>query len=262
MLRDRAKLIQKFGPTKNDILPWPKNREFYTLWDFFIPAFNCPHETQRVGILGDGGKWMCGLSRLQDKKDCTIYSFGINDESSFEAGLLELTQHCEVWGYDFSVKDFGPEIRNVPHLAARSHFKSWGLAGKDDPNGRPPMYTLQSLMKMNGHKFIDILKIDIEGYEFPALRSLIEYSKKHNQPLPFGQLQLEIHADRMPGVKDDKKMFKEFLEWWESLEEAGLRPFWTEPNLIFVNINLGTQPALAEYSFINIKADQDRKSVV
>lgn len=48
---------------------------------------------------------MCGLSRLQAKKDCTIYSFGINDESSFEAGLLELTQHCEVWGYDFSVKD-------------------------------------------------------------------------------------------------------------------------------------------------------------
>lgn len=50
----------------------------------------------------------------------------------------------------------------------------------------------------------------------------------------------------MPGVNDDRKVFREFLEWWESLEDAGLRPFWTEPNLIFVNINLGTQPALAE----------------
>ncbi len=30
---------------------------------------------------------------------------GINDESSFEAALLERTQHCELWGYDFSVSD-------------------------------------------------------------------------------------------------------------------------------------------------------------
>jgi len=28
--------------------------------------------------------------------------------------------------------------------------------------------------------------------------------------------------------------FAEFLSWWEQLEEAGLRPFWTEPNLVCV----------------------------
>jgi len=205
-------------------------------------------------VLGDGGKWVCGLSKLAVKSDCTIYSFGINDESSFEAGLLEKTQHCQVWGYDFSVSDFGPEIRELPYLKSRSHFHPFGLSSVDDPNGDPPMYTLQSLMKHNGHKFIDLLKIDVEGAEFPALRALMKAYK--GQPLPFGQLQLEIHADRQPGVVDEDR-FTEFLKWWEELEHAGLRPFWTEPNLVFVNINRGAPPALAEYSFINVKADHD-----
>lgn len=89
-------------------------------------------------------------------------------------------------------------------------------------------------MKLNGHDFIDILKIDIEGNEFPALRSMIKHYKSKGKPLPFGQLQIEIHADRMPGVADPHKAFREFLEWWESLEGAGLRPFWTEvsPHLL------------------------------
>lgn len=40
------------------------------------------------------------------------------------------------------------------------------------------------------------------------------------EPLPFGQLQLEIHIWH--------KSFAEYLTWWETLEAAGLRPFWTE----------------------------------
>ena len=44
--------------------------------DFFPPIYNCPHELDRLGALGDGGKWMCGMSRIQDKPDCVIYSFG------------------------------------------------------------------------------------------------------------------------------------------------------------------------------------------
>lgn len=70
------------------------------------------------------------------------------------------------------------------------------------------MYTLDTLMKMNGmalqvgrldvskfytgHTFIDILKIDIEGAEFDALTDLINHysSLTPPQPLPFGQLQV------------------------------------------------------------------------
>lgn len=57
--------------------------------------------------------------------------------------------------------------------------------------------------------------------------------------LPIGQLQLELHA------WDDYANFGFFHDWWVALEDAGLRPFWTEPNLVYVNYD-GGKPRLAE----------------
>jgi hypothetical protein len=107
--------------------------------DFFIPSFQCPHHVERIGALGDGGKWVCGVERLARQKKCVVYSFGaspsrrhaknaegadcrryvytgINGESSFEAGLLERAPGCEVWGYDFTVNSVGglTQPRSVP----------------------------------------------------------------------------------------------------------------------------------------------------
>lgn len=84
-------------------------------------------------------------------------------------------------------------------------------------------------MNMNKHKHIDILKIDIEGWEFEALTTLVDQYIAAGKPLPFGQLQLEVHIW-------DKK-FADFLGWWEKLEQVGLRPFWTEPNIVYQNYN-------------------------
>jgi len=248
-LMEREGLIRKFGPTPDRVTSFPPDEEPwppYTLWDFFPAAFNCPHEIERVGALGDGGKWVCGMSRVVTKPDCIIYSVGINHESSFEAELLSRTDNCQVWGYDFSVDKFGPEVQESPALLRRAHFKPYGLAGtnahgSEDTN---KMYTLQSLMALNGHSHIDILKVDIESWEFETLTALIKSYVSEDKPLPFGQLQLEIHVW-------DKK-FPEMLKWWETLEDAGLRPFWTEPNLVYANYNRGGSPELAEYSFLNI----------
>ncbi|KAG8907979.1 hypothetical protein FRB99_001145 [Tulasnella sp. 403] len=246
----RNALIRDIGPDPNKIDAWPvvaAPKHMYTLWDFFLPAFQCPHKLQRVGTLGDGGKWVCGLEKVANqKKGCVVYSVGINGESSFEAELLQSTT-CQLWGYDYSVKEFGPEIESVPALKERSHFFPYALGGTDDhaPGAAIPFYTLPTLMKMNGHDFIDILKIDIEGFEFSVLTDIINAYK--GRPLPFGQLQLEIHAWG--------KTFLEVLTWWEALEAAGLRPFHTEPNLVYTNLYRGHAPDLSEYSFINIKGN-------
>ncbi|KAG9086586.1 hypothetical protein FS749_003543 [Ceratobasidium sp. UAMH 11750] len=147
-----------------------------------------------------------------------------------------------MYGFDFSVKKFGPEVHSYASIRNRTHFYPYGLAGSDKHDGKPPMWTIQALMHKLGHTFIDILKIDIEGAEFDTLKSLINYYKDVG-PLPFGQLQLEIHASKFS--------FSDFLRWWEDLEEAGLRPFWTEPNLLFTNW-MRNAPAFTEYSFLNI----------
>ncbi|TFK19556.1 hypothetical protein FA15DRAFT_759963 [Coprinopsis marcescibilis] len=251
VLRSREGLIRIYGPDPKDIYlfppdiaPWPP----YTVWDFFPAAFNCPHEIERVGALGDGGKWVCGLSRVAEEPNCIVYSFGVNYESSFEAEVLKSTKYCQIWGYDFSVSTFGPEIPEA--LSNRTHFRAVGLAGENTygPEDDPPMYTLETLMHNNGHSHIDILKIDIEKWEFETLSAFIRPYISSGRPLPFGQLQLEIHIWN--------KTFEQLLRWWESLEAAGLRPFWTEPNLVYLNYHRDqATPDLAEYSFLNAKGN-------
>jgi hypothetical protein len=71
---------------------------FYTLWDFFIPQFSCPFPVRRIGTLGDGGKFVCGVERVLHRPDCVIYSLGVNDESSFEAALLSRSSTCRMYG--------------------------------------------------------------------------------------------------------------------------------------------------------------------
>jgi hypothetical protein len=94
-LKERQKLITKWGPSPSQVDAFPSNGEFYTLCkqmrpvclfldqlriqcvgDFFTPAFQCPHQLQRIGTLGDGGKWVCGMERIEDKQGCVIYSVG------------------------------------------------------------------------------------------------------------------------------------------------------------------------------------------
>ncbi|KAG8715778.1 hypothetical protein FRC11_000073, partial [Ceratobasidium sp. 423] len=227
-VQDRHAFIRKVGPTPDQVVPYPDESSYktYTLWDFFPASFNCPHETSRLGVMGDGGKWVCGLSKLINKPNCVVYSAGINVESSFEADIIRRTK-CEVFGFDFSVDKFGPEIENFANLRERTHFYKYAISGKDDHHANPPAWTLQSLMERHGHTFIDILKVDIESAEFDVLGETVRYYKDRNLPLPFGQLQLEIHSENVP--------FDKFLKWWEDLEAAGLRPFHTETNLIVVS---------------------------
>ncbi|OCH87648.1 hypothetical protein OBBRIDRAFT_781352 [Obba rivulosa] len=259
VLQDREALVRKWGPTADLVQAFPPRDDFYTLWDFFIPAFQCPHHVERVGTMGDGGKWVCGLDRIARQKECVIYSFGINGESSFEAELLQRAPGCQVWGYDFSVNSFGPEIERNVSLRERAHFFPWalGAANNHGPATNPPVYTLPTLMDINGHTFIDILKVDIEGAEFASLDKFLEFfgaGHPHSPAgpaLPIGQMQIEIHA--RSGTGHDA--FAPFKHWWERLEAAGLRPFWTEANLVYVNLVRGVRPDLAEYSFMNIRGN-------
>lgn len=130
-------------------------------------------------------------------------------------------------------------------MKRRSHFFPYALGPKDafSPADDPKMYTLRTLMERNGHDFIDVLKIDIEGNEFDSLEVFIDGF--HGKPLPFGQLQLEVHVFGTSAWQE----FPKFLKWWEKLETAGLRPFFSEPNLVYVNLVRGVRPDLIEVCF-------------
>ncbi|EJU02302.1 hypothetical protein DACRYDRAFT_21995 [Dacryopinax primogenitus] len=251
VLDDRHEFINSLGGPSHIAA---SGGSYWVLWDFFLPSFDCQHYVERIGRLGDGGKWICGMDLIADKASPVIYSFGVSDDSSFEAALLERAPRAQVYGYDYSVNSWGPQIENNPELKGRAHFHKWAVGPKDshgpeaDPNFQ--VYTLDTLMKLNEHTWIDILKIDVEGAEFDVLRGFCNYYMERGLPLPFGQLQVEIHA------WDSKMSFATFLEWFELLESAGLRPFRAEPNLVYVNI-LNAKATLSEYAFVNIRGGHE-----
>ncbi|KAI0055268.1 hypothetical protein BV25DRAFT_1833324 [Artomyces pyxidatus] len=278
MLRMRERLITKYGPRPENIVLFPPDKDpwpAYTVWDFFPPAFNCPHEIERVGALGDGGKWVCGLSRLRHKEDCVIYSVGSPADASFEAEVLARTEFCQLFLYDPSSSsapraltrqdnlDLAPEdVEDGPWDAhGRVHFKRWGVAGWEahGPDDKVKLYTLQSLMKANGHTHIDLLKVDLEGWEFDALSTFVAAQSPNGLPpyttaapvpedvpmLPVGQMLLELHLWGRP--------FPDLLHWWTVLERAGLRATASEPNLVYQNYNRGQSSELADYTFVNVR---------
>jgi hypothetical protein len=220
----------------------------YNAWDYARPSFFCPHDLERVGTLGDGGKVVCGMSRYERESagpssednsapQLIIYSFGVSTDSSFEAAMLART-NCEIWGYDFSVPSFAKDIPS--HQLSRTHFNRYAISDKTDETRDPKFFTVQDLMAANGHEYIDIVKMDIEGAEFGALSSLVRSLEKMEieadgdeiHPLPFGQLLIELHFGADGPDHTTPKDLKTWMDWWAKLERHGLRPVNNEDNWI------------------------------
>ncbi|CAG8972101.1 hypothetical protein HYALB_00011233 [Hymenoscyphus albidus] len=239
----------------------------YTIWDFFPPVYTCPHDIQRVGHLGDGGKWVCGMSLYENrpappvskagkrtKPGTVIYSFGVNGDSSFEAEMLARVPSAEIFAYDYTVASFGPQIAGSD--SSRAYFKQVGLDRMDVLDRTPPFMSLQSLMKNNSHTYMDILKIDIEGAEYNSFDSFMDWCDRENAgEMPIGQIMIELHL-----TDDDNLNFNRLLTWWERLEKFGMRPTWLEVNLLAVTLNPNKQdPRCVEYVLVNHK---DRKNIM
>ncbi|KAF4629621.1 hypothetical protein G7Y89_g8519 [Cudoniella acicularis] len=165
-----------------------------------------------------------------------------------EEEMLERT-NCEIWGYDISAAGFNL-IKS--ELKARTHFVQAGVAGNNDTTASPPTYTIQDLMQMNGHDYIDILKIDIEYAEFNALSSLNAHTQVSPQDFPIGQMLIEMHLLKSQGIT-----YPIFLNWWESMEYRGLRPAWTEPNLLAVS--MGLEDGQARVAEVTAKEEEGKE---
>jgi len=218
-------------------------------WNYLPPSFNCPHSVQRLGRMGVGGKWVCGIELYETSKSqlCVIYSFGVENESSFEAEMLDKT-NCEVYAYDFNAFQIGYPLNQGDYLDdsdTRLQFRPYALSPK---NINSTFMTLGKLMKLNGHDWIDFLKLDIGGSVIPCLTQVME---EFNEVLPFGQVQIKFQVENYT-----KKGLLELYEWWERLEHHGLRPFASEVNQHqSCRIN-SKQLKSIEYSFININGNK------
>ncbi|EIE18098.1 hypothetical protein COCSUDRAFT_45640 [Coccomyxa subellipsoidea C-169] len=170
--------------------------DFRRIWDFYTPDYNCPFLKERVGRLGDGGKWVCGLRYLLQSRSCLIYSLGSAGDASFEEQLLSQTP-CEVHTFDpnLSAETQTQMQASLPSL----NFHAVGLGRSSGPLKSPSdrgMHSFQEVMAALGHSWVDVLKMDIEGHEWDVF---LDFYAQPDARLPATQLLVEFH---WPGSAD------------------------------------------------------------
>ncbi|KAI9018341.1 methyltransferase domain-containing protein [Hyaloraphidium curvatum] len=142
-------------------------------------------QIDRLGT-GDLEKRVCGLqSMIGDQAACHVISVGGNNQWEFEAAVHTRTS-CKVHTFDCTVNGTVPQA-----LQDRVFFYKLCLGAKDMPeNSKRRFVNWATMLQTAGlDRSPSYVKMDIEGYEFPALRSILD-SNRSLLPL---QIAMEIH---------------------------------------------------------------------
>jgi len=187
--------------------PFANNSQIL-LWDLYLPEVACP-DMQRIGNIGDGGKFVCGLSHLENsnyevikgvphaKPNCVIYSYGISVDSVFELNVENITK-CEIHAFDPTIGNLPPVLRpNVFNLGTNKwerkemlnitfHKVALSVSSGSSSSFSYTETLLDTMVRLN-HTFIDILKVDVEGSEWVVFEHLLKVlgMQNHRKNLKF-----------------------------------------------------------------------------
>jgi hypothetical protein len=162
----------------------------------------CKTKLEKYGF-GDEEKRVCGLQQLlrssslekleqsaevDEDHECVILSIGSNNQWAFEEDIINKTS-CRVETFDCTV------AKNLkPPKALRSRVRLHHLCLSDrnyEVDDRRYVTWSNLLASIKLKKAPTLLKMDIEGYEFPVMKEIIDNGKF----LPF-QISMEIHYIR------------------------------------------------------------------
>ncbi|XP_053397047.1 probable methyltransferase-like protein 24 isoform X2 [Mercenaria mercenaria] len=239
------------------------NDTLYHIFDKYVNSyqFHCCN-VSRQGLRGGSGKNICADDRFKPSDPCIVYSFGSKFDFAFEDDVWRSFK-CEIHTFDPSLSF---EKSQIPYFV---NFHLIGLSGKDFNQTKPgnrryhntlfrkvwEMQRLSTIQKVHSHKnkIIDILKIDIEGWEWDALPDILLTESLRNVK----QICLEVHFGfrhkhskntwgNVP-IQNQLKILKRLYETgfrifmsqtfeWRSLYIQG-RKISTLNELSFININ-------------------------
>ena len=169
----------------------------------------------RFGTTTDGGWDVCLDKQFRPSSQCLVYSFGINDNWSFDEEISTIFG-CKVFSFDPSL-----DLANHTHSPGVQFYRM-GISGNDTikQGERNPwiLRSLKTILNNFGHldRKIDILKMDVEFAEWEALPNMIATGVLKNVV----QLYIEFHGDG-----DVNK-----LVVLRQLYDVGFRIFWLHRN--------------------------------
>lgn len=150
----------------------------------FPITFDCDRNYMyRIGSDKDGGKWICG-EYFARRSDCVVVSIGSNGDFSFEEAVLKHPsgKKCTIHTFDCTGSWEVPDKRINLH--------PWCLSKEDTViNGRT-YKSWDSILKELQINNVDLLKMDIEGYEWNTLPYMLQHPEQSKLPK---QIFLEIH---------------------------------------------------------------------
>lgn len=183
----------------------------YPQWRFSPPRLQVARHLQKFG--SEYGGYFVDATLVDSAS--VVYSLGIGHDISFD---LELIAHTGAHVFAF---DPTPEVASwlrSQDLPPHFHFRPVGIAGRDGEEAfyRPPrndwishslvranQYSSQSVvlpvvrlseaMRLQGHRCIDLLKMDIEGGEYTVIEEIVRGR------IPITQLLVEFHH-RLSGI--------------------------------------------------------------
>jgi hypothetical protein len=122
---------------------------------------------------GDGEKRACGLKGLLQKiKNCTIVSLGSKNQWGFEQDIFKAMPHCTIHTFDCTVT---PNVKPPPEIASRTTLHRVCIGSADKRTGNFTFMSWKSVMRLIRASEPPLyLKMDIEGYEYQVLRSIID----------------------------------------------------------------------------------------
>lgn len=145
--------------------------------------------------------------------DSVVYSGGVGKDVSFEHALAQ-NFGCDVVLFDPSPIGLAT-MNETKNNNPKFHFFPVGLAGQvgtlrlappftpegdswfahDGGTIEVPCLDLPTLMQKNGHRHIDLLKIDVEGAEYGIIDQIV------SQNIPVRQIVVEFHDNILPGIR-------------------------------------------------------------
>lgn len=214
------------------------------------------HAPRAINV--EGSKNIVSTGNLKST-DCIVYAAGIADNSEFEQQMAAGTP-CQVHAFDCTIDKSAPAVKGKDF-----HFHDWCI-GKGDGKmfGRSNGYvnagvginaetniqfkSLESTMTELGHSHVDLLKFDIEGFEWPLFQDEILQSGRLPTQLAFELHTSGANAAAVPPVNVHDKHKKEVDGLFLKLYDKGFR-------VVSKEINPG-DASCAEFVAINLNAIQ------
>jgi len=192
-----------------------------------------PKACEKVLKLGSSANhWAVCASRIQ--KPCRILSFGVGFDYSFDKEANKRFG-CEIFLFD-------PTPAVVKSMSSlkhdHMHFYPWGLASKtleaefihnwwnQRELAKVQMFSFEDILEKLNMSFAPIIKLDIEGYEFEVIQSILKLTKRYGVE----QILVELHYGGI--VNDDFRQVNggrgggRWIEIFRLFKQSGFEIFW------------------------------------